>query len=139
MTDVSVTKDWYLTYIKHRDIMENKLKDIKDEGEKVIVNYKDKSLTAIIMPVINGIDTLFSELDKGGEVTLVTLNTKKNLKAVIGSWEKLVNHPKFKIIFANPYTHEKWIIYPYTHNRISQKPEKGLKSLFETVEEVQKV
>ncbi len=139
MADVSGTKDWYLTYVRHRDMIERKIKSIEDEGEKVIIRYKDKTLTAIIMPLINGVDALLSQLEGDKHITLVTLNNEKNLKTIIGQWEKVSKYKNFRIIFANPNTHEKWMVCPYTHNRISESPEKGLKSLFETVEEVQKV
>ena len=68
-------------------------------------------------------------------VYLVLGNNYENLKTVLAFWSELVKHQNLCILFVNPTCSEKWILYPYTHNRISEQStlEKGLRSLMDSV------
>ncbi len=136
MDKIAETKEWFLNYIRHRDIVEKTIINIKESKDKIFIEYKNKTTKVIIMPLVNGVDGLLEELNASEEVTLVTLNNKKNLRSIIGVWEKLSAYSKFRIMFVNPKENEKWIINPYTHSKISPNIEKGLKGLFETINEV---
>lgn len=133
-------KNWFVQYLKHRDVFDKKLRQINDNGETVHVKYKDAELTGIVKPILENIDNLVKDIKCEERVNLVTYNSKKNLKFLINSWDKLANCPNLKVIFANPDTNgdHKWIIVPHTHSKItpssSLKP--GLESLFQSVEEV---
>ena len=86
------------------------------------------------MPVIKDIELP----DSSDYSSLVVLNNKENLKKVIEDWSKLTKDPKFRIFFVNPCVNKRWIIYPYTHNRITEKSalKPGLNALFESVESI---
>jgi len=70
-----------------------------------------------------------------GSAGLVVLNTKKNVDAVLANWDKLAKLKGLCIYFVNPKANEKWLLYPYTHDQITEKPalRRGLESLFSMV------
>ena len=70
-----------------------------------------------------------------GSSGLVVLNLKKNVDAVIANWDKLAKLKGLCIYFVNPNLNEKWLLYPYTHDQITEKPalRRGLESLFSMV------
>ena len=57
---------------------------------------------------------------------------------VFDNWDKLIDFKFLSVYFVNPWSSldKKWVIYPYTHNRIADEDslETGLKSMFEMIE-----
>jgi ABC-type sulfate transport system substrate-binding protein len=88
-----------------------------------------------MMPVLK---SMMADIRKGKKTTVVTFNTRHNLSTLISFWDDAAKDRDLCIIFVNPESSadRKWIIYPYTHNKISDESslEEGLKSIFETVE-----
>ena len=128
---------WLETFIRHKDIFHKKIEKISKKENKVIVEYKDKVSTFLICPSFNSTDILNSYENEN--ITLVTLNTRENLDFFIKSWDKLSKHPMLCVYFVNPNSakDKKWVIYPFTHERICDKKaiKKGLLALFESVQE----
>ena len=62
----------------------------------------------------------------------------KTIKYLIDNWKKFIINPKLKIIFVNPAQNEKWLICPFTHDKISDREaiELGINTLFQSVEEI---
>ncbi|MGM5482406.1 MAG: hypothetical protein ACQESF_02990 [Nanobdellota archaeon] len=134
-------KEWFKRYIKHKDIFDNKLERFNEDNKLIKVIYKNDEITALIEPIMQDIQSIEEILKKNEKVILVTFNNKKNLNFVVGMWQRLAEFKNLKIIFSNPETQgdDKWIIIPYTHNKITSASalEAGLKSMFNSVEEVE--
>lgn len=133
-------KEWMVQFQRYKDSYFKKIKDIKDTGDFVEIEFKDKVLSILVKPVIADIKEViaFSKEDERFK-SLVVANTKKNLKMIIDNWEDICKNTKFNIYFINPVssTEQKWILSPYTHNRITEKKnlKSGLSALFSQVEE----
>jgi len=134
--------EWIKLYIKNKDVMLKNLKSIEVVRNEVRVKYKDKEHLFIIEPFIGELD-FFIDILRGmsdSGISLVVLNSKENLKKIIEKWNILKEFKLANIFFVNPFskTDKRWIIYPYTHSRISEEEslELGLNTMFETVEPV---
>jgi hypothetical protein len=123
--------------MKHKDIYQKKIVNIREEGSSVIVEYKDHIHYFIILPLISDIASAILDY-KDKNVSLITYNTRANLDKVIESWTLLSELQMLSIYFVNPNsnTDKKWIIYPFTHSQISEQAalKQGLQTLFESVE-----
>ncbi|MCF7862228.1 hypothetical protein K9M79_08380 [Candidatus Woesearchaeota archaeon] len=130
-------KNWVIEYIKHRDLLENSLKEIKEiaPGE-LLVRKSDSNIQCLIDDNLDNIVNLLENTDH--KLMIVVPNKISNLKALRKNWETLSKHRQLKILFVNPDsgTDKRWIIIPYIHNRISDPKtlSQGLKTLFESVE-----
>ena len=69
---------------------------------------------------------------------IFTYNTKNNLESLISMWDSIIKYKSLSICFVNQESklEKRWIIHPYTHNKISERSalKQGLMSLFQTVE-----
>ena len=130
-------KEWLVLFIQHKDIFQKKIVKIEEKEGFVIAEYKDHTHYFAILPKITEISFLDNYKDK--QISVITCNTKDNLNARIGFWQKLAELQMLSIYFVNPHsnTDKKWIIYPFTHSRISEHGalKLGLQTLFESVEE----
>lgn len=134
-------KEWLIHYVKNKDILQKKIVKIEDTDFGIKVHTKVHLHNYIIIDDLSKIQDIKSELNKnkGGRTSLVVLNTKKNYDIVVSNWKTMVEFdPHFSIIFANPKAliEKKWIVFPHTHNSLSEDYKLGLKSLFDTVETV---
>ncbi len=137
-------KEWTSHYIKNKDILTRKLKNIEVKESELFVHFEHKEHLFIIEPIIKSIDVIMDKVKKEKEkndklhVSLIVLNSKVNFKIVSGNWKKLIKNPLLSIYFINPFSEldKKWIVFPYTHNKIAEESsiEKGLKALFLMVE-----
>lgn len=130
-------KEWLILFIQHKDIFQKKIVKIEEKEGVVVVEYKDYLHYFAILPNITNIIFLDSYKDK--HISIIAYNTKDNLNTLISEWPKLAEFSMLSVYFVNPYsnTDKKWIIYPFTHHRISEKGslKLGLQTLFESVEE----
>ncbi|MFH1849051.1 MAG: hypothetical protein ABH879_02590 [archaeon] len=120
--------EWVRLYVRHRDIFAKSIVGITETGDEILVKYRDRERRYIIMPQIPGKPGVFDS-----DVVLVTLNTRENVKEVIKGWDNLIKSKSLSIIFVNPADSHKWILHPYTHDKISERQAlaPGLWSLFE--------
>ena len=127
--------EWTIFYAKNKDIIKKEIKDYKILKNFVEFEYKDKKHTYHVYPELTRDAT---DISKDGWKTLVCLNKQKNLKFLLDNWKELIQNPKLSIIFVNPTSENRWIIFPHTHDKIAEKEslKAGLKTLFEGVEEV---
>lgn len=135
--------DWIKNHLKNRDIMTKGIEDIKDkeQGFDVYVKFKDKEQFIIAVPIIEDLAGILSRLkDKEAYYTIITFNNRNNFKEIVSNWDKLAEFKFLNMFFINPFSNmdTRWIIYPYTHNKICDKDslEKGLKSMFDMVEPI---
>ena len=134
--------EWTINYVKNRDIISRKIENIEKnkEGYDVFVKFKDKEQFFIVRPFIKDINEITEKLANEKNISLVLLNSMENFGIICNNWKKFTELKSFNIYFVNPFSQldKKWIIYPYTHERISDSNslEKGLKSMFEMVEPI---
>lgn len=127
-------KEWTKHYIKFKDAMKKKIKNIAETEFGYEVEEKDgNKVFYVIHHIEDGIHHL-EEL-KGEKIYFVTPNTQTNVKQTIQSWDTLKEHKELTIIFANPKTNESWLLHPNTHANVSEinSLEQGLQSLYEGV------
>lgn len=121
--------DWLILYLKNRDLIFKKIKNIEQKDNKVIVTYKDKESTFLVEGTLS-----LPSFD-----SIVCLNTKENLEFLIKNWEKFSSHKQLCVYFVNPSSRseKRWIIYPATHATIAEAEslKLGLYAMFETVDE----
>jgi hypothetical protein len=133
-------QEWFVRYIKNRDILFRKLSNVSEEENRVLIEQKDGKKTVY---VIEPFPTDFAAAVSGvGEKYkgLVVYNSKENFDKLIEGWGKLLEVGDVTIYFINPFskTEKKWIINPTIHAKIADdealKP--GILSMYETVEPV---
>jgi hypothetical protein len=116
--DLSILLEWTIFYVKNKDIIKKEIKDYKVMKNYVEFEYKDKKHVYYAYPELN--DEIFEKINEGF-VTVVCLNKKENINFTVKNWEKLVKNPKFSMIFVHPKSSSKWIIFPHTHDKITEK------------------
>lgn len=130
-------KDWLVMFVRHRDLFKKSILNIKEEGRFVILETKNGVQYYAVLPKIEDIGWLLSDY-QSKTISLVVYNTMDNLNAVLKYWDELARLPMLAIYFVNPNssTDKKWIIYPFTHSKISEEAslKQGLLTLFEGVE-----
>jgi hypothetical protein len=131
-------REWTVNYVKHKDMILNKIEDIKENSDSITVKYDDKEVLFLIIPHLTNLNTFFKH-EKDEEITLVILNTKENFNLVVKNWKKLSEYTKLKIMFVNPESslEKKWIISPHFHSKICDETSlrSGLMTMFESVSE----
>jgi hypothetical protein len=138
--EFSELKEWLIIFVKHKDIFHKKIKNISEDGHIVIVEQKDTNQYFAILPNLEKSSTdQFLEKYKDQQLCFVVFNTKNNLDVVIKNWQKFSKLPMLSIYFVNPNsnTDKRWIIYPFTHSKITESSalKLGLQTLFESVDE----
>ena len=123
--------EWLRNYLKHKDLLQKKLKDFRTEGNILTAIYKDKEKRYLVMENFEEKD--FSDIDG-----IVVLNKEDNLKKIIKAWPKLIKYTGLCLYSINPdsTTEQKWAVFPSTHHQITGSLKKGLRSMFETVDPV---
>ena len=135
--------DWTVNFVKNKDVISKKIEQIENgkDGFDLHVKYKDKEQYFIILPKIGDINSIIQKINTSAYLSIVTLNSKGNFEAMLKNWNRLAEFRLLNIIFINPFSEgdKKWGISPYIHNRICDESslESGLKSMFETVEQIE--
>jgi hypothetical protein len=132
-----VILEWAEGYLRHRDLVLNRMRDMKIERGRIVIANKDGSTeVATALPELSKMDIDSVKLP----TIFVTLNRKENLKFLTDSWKAISAVKEISIIFINPDSEleTKWIIRPYVHSRVCDDSSLkiGLKSMFETVDEI---
>ena len=139
----SFLMEWLVNFVKNKDVISKKIEQIENgkDGFDLYIKYKDREHYYIIVPNLVDIDSITQRINDKFHFTIVTLNSKESFDALLKNWNKLVNFKFLSIIFVNPFSEidKKWIIFPYTHNKISDESSLkiGLKSMFEMVEPIE--
>ena len=138
--------EWTERYIKNRDLLNKNIEYINRDKEGLVVRYKDRKEFFIICTFLESFAILKEKLKRfeleKESINIVFFNNKKNLGIIIDNWQELIKFRNLKIYFVNPFSDldKKWIVQPFTHHRICDEGSlaKGLRSMFETVEELNK-
>ena len=135
--------EWTISFIKNKDIVAKKIEKIENgkDGFDLYVKYKDREQYFIIVPNIADINSIVQRINNNSHFSIVTLNSKENFAIILKNWSKLIHFKFLNIIFINPFSEldKKWIIFPYTHHRISDESslKNGLKAMFDMVEPIE--
>ncbi|MBR9698973.1 hypothetical protein GOV09_00765 [Candidatus Woesearchaeota archaeon] len=124
--------EWALYYFKSKDAFQKKIVSIKKHFPYLDIQYKDKKETIICCPELDQCEIK--------DYTIITLNRRKNVEFLHDNWKRLSSLPELKIYFINPFStsEKRWIIHPFTHNKICDEEslKTGLLAMFETVEPI---
>ena len=140
MLDKQALKQWAKIFIQNRDAFHKQIEIIEEDEEwDFIAHLKDGTKRLYLAQEPLHIEELLPKL--GIEpVYVIVNNSKQNLTILIDHWQELKTFPKLCIIFINPDSdlEKQWMIYPYTHDRITETSalKLGLKSIFESVKEM---
>lgn len=126
-------KEWTKTLLRARDAMKQEIQSIEDKGQDFVVHKTAGDHHFLIRPQLTAVDDVAKSAT--GPLGLVILNTKKNLNFVLDNWQALAAHKQLCIYFVNPSTNDKWLLYPYTHNQITEKTalRRGLEAMYAEV------
>lgn len=115
--------------------MEQLIVSIEDTGKDFILHKNTGDVRFLIRPELGDISEIKT---RTGKIGLVVLNSRKNLDFVIANWQTFAALKELCIYFVNPTVNEKWLLYPFTHNQITEKSalKRGLFSLFSMVASV---
>ena len=134
---VSFLKEWFIRFLHNRDLVRRNIVSISSkEGFNFEVNYKDKAVNFLIMPVLeNGI---LEKINNNENFGLITLNNSHNIKFLYINWKKFAGMRFLSLYFINPFSDadKAWILCPYVHDSICDKGslETGLKAMAGMVE-----
>ena len=130
-------QEWTLLWIKNKDVIARQVMSIEEKKDELLVTKTAGLQRYIIMPVLSQLKEFVT---KEKNTVVVTLNTKSNVSSLLKQWNSLIEQPQLCILFVNPDARndQKWAVYPFTHHRIADNIEKGLWTLFETVDEWKK-
>jgi hypothetical protein len=120
-------------YLKSRDVLQKSITGFEALNGDFIVHKTAGDVIFLIRPEFANADEVVEKA--ANNAGLVVLNTKKNVDFVVANWDKLAKLKGLCIYFVNPRLNEKWLLYPYTHNQITEKSalKRGLESLFSMV------
>jgi hypothetical protein len=131
-------QDWFERLLKHKDIMQRSIKEIKRIGNRLEVEYKAGHKTCYIITHLKDLD--LSEIKDIENPMIVMLNSEENFAEFVKIWPKLISHTKLCVYSVNPFSEpdSKWVLFPYTHHQISDADslETGLRTIFESVESI---
>jgi len=126
-------KEWAQIFLKSRDVMQRVISSFESLNGDFVVHKTTGDVIFMIRPELSNVEEVVEK--SSGNAGLIVLNTKKNVDAVISNWDKLAKLKGLCIYFVNPKANEKWLLYPHTHDQITEKPalRRGLESLFSMV------
>ena len=134
---VSFLKEWFIRFLQNRDLVRRNIVSISSkEGFDFNVNYKDKAVNFLIMPVLE--NSILEKINNNENFGLIALNNFRNIKFMYANWKKFAEMRFLSLYFINPLsnTDKAWILCPYVHDNICDKGslETGLKAMAEMVE-----
>ena len=134
--------DWFARFIKNKDVFFKKISNIKEEGNKVIVEQKDGIVIHYyVEPFPEDFGAIVSGMQEENK-GLVVYNSDDNFEKMIKAWKTLAEVKNLTIYFVNPFSklEKKWIIRPDIHNRISDAAslKQGLNSMYIMVTPISK-
>jgi len=131
--------EWTVEYIKHKDVFARSIVELTLKDNIIYVKHKKHNHNFLILEKLDDKNKLFDALKsiKTDKITLVTTNSKSNFEFLKANWKEFSEFDsQFNVIFVNPKSvlEHKWIVFPMTHQKISEDVNLGLQSLYDTVE-----
>jgi len=127
-------REWAETYVRHRDLFERRIAEIKEHAHGFTIVRKDGTERHCFVK-----DVLTDELVPLLEdhLLIIDRNQKENVEWVLRHWDRLAALPGLHIVFVNVEKNEKWVLAPHTHARVAD-PEtlrQGIEAMFGSVPE----
>lgn len=142
MKEVDYLAEWFMRFLKNRDIYFKKIKDMVRKEDLVIVEEKDRTVIYSITGFDTDLKKALREMKSDEHYGLVFYNDEEVLNSLIKAWPDLIKVKNLIVYFINPFStlEKKWIVYPHTHNKITEKEslKMGLRTMFDTVEPISK-
>lgn len=113
-------KEWAQIFLKSRDVLQKSITSIENLNGDFVVHKIAGDIIFLVRPELSNVDEVVEK--SSGSAGLVVLNIKGNVDFVASNWEKLAKLKGLCIYFVNPKTNDKWLLYPFTHNQITEKP-----------------
>ena len=126
-------KEWAVHYIKQMDAVKGNLVSYKEEGDRVLCEYKEGRKAAYICTENLELEKL--KMLKDDEVIyLVSICNEHNFKVLADNWDLFKTKQNMTFIFLNPALAEKWVIKPFVHAKIADPAtlKQGLRTMYET-------
>lgn len=126
-------QEWTEAYIKYKDSVFKRIKNVEKVETGLKVENKDGSITKYICTY----DLKNVDASKLSDERISCTNTKSNLAWVITNWNALKD-TKVIFHFVNLNKADSWSLNPTIHHSITEKGtlKQGLVSLFESVSEM---
>lgn len=136
MSAFDALQDWLAVYIKNRDLYTKSLRSLKPTDDFDFVAHHEETVRYyLVRPLLTDVGEVVKK-SKERKLFVVMANQKRNVDTIIKHWDVLKSCDELCLLFVNPTSGEKWMLYPKTHDLITDakalKP--GLYSLFEGVE-----
>ena len=135
---MKLLKEWALEYLKAKDAFVKQIKNIEENTKEcdVMLHYETHDRCVLVQDTIDA-DSVVKKA--AAQPTYVVVpNTKENVELLLKNWDGFKEHKQLCFFFVNPNskTEQKWMVYPSTHDSITEKNalRKGIESLFLTVE-----
>lgn len=127
--------EWVKVFLQNRDVFNKVITGFEKVNGDLLVKRSNGDLLVFVRPELDDISDVSV---RDGPSVLAVLNSKRNLDAVIKNWDVLSKKKDLCVYFINPNSNDKWLLYPYTHNQITEKSalRRGLESLFSMVPSV---
>ncbi|MFH1916316.1 MAG: hypothetical protein ABIJ21_03560 [Nanoarchaeota archaeon] len=123
--------DWLKNYLRWKDQIDLRLKDIKVEGDLLTAMYSDKTVVYFCGKTLK--DGLL-ENARGGKLNgFCVENSEENFQFLLRHWKECAAIPGLVFIFVNLSLGEKWIIFPGVHEKVADPDslEQGLRAMFD--------
>jgi len=126
-------QEWTEAYIKYKDSVFRRIKNIERVERGLRVRNKDDSITRYICAY----DLKNMNASELSDERISCTNTKSNLEWVLKNWDVLKD-TKVIFHFVNLNRADSWSLNPGMHHNITEKStlKQGLVSLFESVPEM---
>jgi len=102
--------EWFVRYVKHKDLIAKKLKSCVIDGGKISFVFEDRTMIGYAQEKLAPVDK--------GKVTIATPQTRENVRVLESRWNDFVKNEELIVIFVNPARNEKWIVKPALHQKI---------------------
>ncbi len=134
--------EWAETYARYKATFAGKIQDVKRSKNEVRVVVKDEVEKYVLMPFELDASAVEAACEGADRVFLVSFNIKEILEQLIREWEHFIPHRNLRIVMVNPFSRKdlRWVVNPSIHHKWTEPSalEKGLKSLFKTVDPLTK-
>ena len=127
--------EWVEVFLKNRDVFNRIITGFEKVNGDILVKRTTNDLFVFVRPELERVDDVSS---RDGPCVLAVLNNKRNLDVIIKNWDALSKKKELCVYFVNPLANDKWLLFPHTHNQITEKSalRKGLESMFSMVPSV---
>lgn len=122
---------WLKKYISFKDCLKKEIINIEETPDYILVKEKKGTKVYFVDEELEKIITKKTE----HKAYYVCLNSKKNIKTMLGAWEHLIKNKNMTLLFAHPTTNDVWLITPATHHLIADanKFKEGIQTLHESI------